>query len=479
VNIELLHNALLTHASISHDFPTFGKAMLYIAGIVFFLLLNAFFVASEFAIVKVRPSQLESHGKDTGADTARAVHVVKNLDGYLSANQLGITIASLALGFLGEPFVEALVSPLLFMTGMPERANLFGIGFSPVSMISFLLAIASFTFLHVVIGELLPKSIAIRRALGTTMLLVGPLHIFYKSFYLVIRFFQGTANWLLKNIFRIDPISEGEHVHSAEELAILVTHSGKFKEVTETEREILINALELNELWVRDVMTPRNEVVVLDADEPFDKVLAIAIRSKHTRFPLVKGHIDQSIGLIHIKDLFTLMNDPDPDLMRIKRELKMVPDTMPLDSLLQFFLKEHAHLAMAVDEFGTPVGIVFLDNVIEELVGDIQDEFDNEHSPFMRINDEEFVVEGSVTLNDLEGFVAELSLESGEVTTVGGYVTQQLERFPEVGESIVVLGYEAKVTSTDGRRVGQIHFRKLEEDEAAKYANGDSEDLAV
>lgn len=465
-------------AKVVHEFPEPMEAVLYLLGIVFFLLLNAFFVASEFAIVKVRLSQLESHGKETGRDVKRALHVVNNLDGYLSANQLGITIASLALGFLGEPFVEALISPLLSMMGMPEQTKLLWFEFSPISVISFVIAISSFTFLHVVVGELLPKSIAIRRSLGVTILLVGPLHLFYKSFFLVIRFFQGTANWLLKTFFRIDPITEGEHVHSAEELAILVTHSGKFKEVTETEREILINALELNELWVRDVMTPRNEVVVLDADEPFEKVLAIAIRSKHTRFPLVKGHIDQSIGLIHIKDLFTLINDPDPDLMRIKRELKMVPDTMPLDSLLKFFLKEHAHLAMAVDEFGTPVGIVFLDNVIEELVGDIQDEFDNEHSPFVRINDEEFVVEGSVTLNDLEGYVSELSLESGEVTTVGGYITQQLERFPEVGETLKILGYEAKVTSTDGRRVGQIHFRKLEPEEA-QDANESAEDVAV
>lgn len=454
-------------AKVVHEFPTAVETMLYLLGIAFFLLLNAFFVASEFAIVKVRLSQLESHGKETGTDVTRAMHVVKHLDGYLSANQLGITFSSMALGFLGEPFVKALISPLLSLMGMPEIVKYW---------VALIIAYASFTFLHVVVGELLPKSIAIRRSLGTTLLLVTPLHVFYKSFYWVIRFFQSTANGLLKLLFRIDPISESEHVHSAEELAILVTHSGKFKEVTDTEREILINALELNELWVRDVMTPRNEVVVLDADEPFDKVLAIAIRSKHTRFPLVKGHIDQSIGLIHIKDLFTLMNDPDPDLMRIKRELKMVPDTMPLDSLLKFFLKEHAHLAMAVDEFGTPVGIVFLDNVIEELVGDIQDEFDNEHSPFVRINDEEFVVEGSVTLNDLEGYVPELYLESGEVTTVGGYITQQLERFPEVGETLAILGYEAKVTSTDGRRVGQIHFRKLEEAEVDSDMNGTSDD---
>lgn len=451
------------------EFPTANEAIFYLFGILFFLLLNAFFVASEFAIVKVRPSQLESHGKETGADVSRAVHVVKHLDGYLSANQLGITFSSLALGFLGEPFVKALVSPILGQTGMPEQG---------IYWVSLIVAYASFTFLHVVIGELVPKSIAIRRSLGTTMMLVAPLHIFYKAFFLVIQFFQGTANWLLKAVFKIDPISEGEHVHSAEELAILVTHSGKFKEVTDTEREILINALELNELWVRDVMTPRNEVVVLDADEPFEKAMDIAIRSKHTRFPLVKGHLDQAIGLIHIKDLFRLMNDPDPDLMRVKRELKLVPDTMPLDILLKFFLKEHAHFAMAVDEFGTPVGIVFLDNVMEELVGDIQDEFDNEQPAFIRVNDDEFVVEGSMTLNDLEGYVDELSLESGEVTTVGGYFTQQLERFPEVGETMNILGYEAKVTSTDGRRVGQIHFRKLQENQESAEEGTETEDVA-
>ena len=277
----------------------------------------------------------------------------------------------------------------------------------------------------------------------------------------MIVFFNGTANWLLKHFFRIEPVSESEHIHSAEELALLVTQSGKSQEVTETEREILINALGLNELWVRDVMTPRNKVVILDADEPFEKTLEIALRSKHTRFPLVKGHLDNAIGLIHIKDLFKLINDRDPDLMRIKRELKIVPDTMPLDTLLKFFLREHAHLAMAVDEFGTPVGIVFLDNIMEELVGDIQDEFDNERPSLTRINDSEFVVEGTMTLNDLGGHVPDLVLDSGEVTTVGGYITQQLGRFPEVGETLEVLGYEARVTSTDGRRVGQIHFRKL------------------
>ena len=446
------------------EFPSLGQSILYVVGIVFFLLLNAFFVASEFAIVKVRPSQLEALAKENGSNPKLALHVLNNLDGYLSANQLGITISSLALGFLGEPFVKALVYPLLAFTGMPETG---------IYWVSLILAYASFTFLHVVVGELVPKSIAIRKSVPVTMSLVGPLHFFYKAFQWVIVFFNGTANWVLKTIFRIDPISESEHIHSAEELALLVTQSGQSQEVTETERQILINALGLNELWVRDVMTPRNKVVILDADESFEKTLDIAMRSKHTRFPLVKGHLDQAIGLIHIKDLFKLLQDPDPDLMRIKRDLKIVPDTMPLDRLLQFFLREHAHLAMAVDEFGTPVGIVFLDNVMEELVGDIQDEFDNERSSFTRISDDEFVIEGAMTLNDLAGHVPELFIESGEVTTVGGYLTQQLERFPEVGETLEMLGYEARVTSTDGRRVGQVHFRKLvptEEEEEAEIS---------
>ena len=293
---------------ISKDFPSLPMTLLYLSGIAFFLLLNAFFVASEFAIVKVRPSQLETVEKEKPGSTTTATRVVGSLDGYLSANQLGITIASLALGFLGEPFVEAFVSPVLLRLGVPEVVALASLQIPLIGWLSFGLAIVSFTFLHVVIGELLPKSIAIRKALATTLLLAKPLHVFYKSFHWAIRVLNGTANLLLKNLFRIDPISEGEHIHSAEELALLVTQSGAAMEVTDTEREIAVNALELNELWVRDVMTPRQDVVVLDADEDFEKALETARRTKHTRFPLVKGgHLDAQSGLMHIEDVLKLV----------------------------------------------------------------------------------------------------------------------------------------------------------------------------
>ena len=276
---------------------------------------------------------------------------------------------------------------------------------------------------------------------------------------------------MLKTLFSIDPVAEGEHVHSAEELALLVAQSGEALVVTDTEREILINALELNELGVRDVMTPRQNVIVLDAEAPFEESLELARRSNHTRFPLVNGgHLDDHIGLIHIKDLLKLVSEPEPDLMSIKRELKMVPDTMPLDILLNFFLKERAHLAVAVDEFGTPVGIVFLDNVIEEIVGDIQDEFDNERSEFVRVSDDEFVVDGSLTLNDLSRCESSLDLESGEVTTIGGYITQQLGRFPVQGDIIAINEWKASVESIDSHRVGKLSFCRAEpvDDRASK-----------
>jgi len=449
-------------ADIPKHFPPVEKLMLYLLGIGIFLLLNAFFVAIEFALVKVRKSQLMEVAGLKPKRTHLALHAVARLEGYLSAGQLGITVASLALGMLGEPLVAHYVGPLLLKTSMPDWA---------IRASSFIVATASFSFVHVIIGEQVPKVLAIRKPVGAVLLLIQPLHMFYRTFGWAIAVINGSANWILKNVFRVEPAGH-EEVHSAEELARLVEESERHDEVTETEREILINALELNDIKVKDVMTARGDVIALDVDNGFQQNLDLAMRSKHTRFPLVRGHLDEAVGLVHIKDFLKLIGDASPDLMRIKHELKMVPETMPLDTLLTFFLRERAHLAMVVDEFGNPSGLVFLDNVIEELVGDIQDEFDNERSAYTPISDDEFVVEGSISLYELEDHVPELDLESGEVTTVGGYITQLLGHLPEPGESVRVEGFEAKVTSSDGRRVGQVHFRRIEEGEDASVVGG-------
>lgn len=424
--------------------------------IVFFVLLNAFFVAAEFAIVKVRGSQLAGLAETGSKRAVTAKLVTDHLDAYLSATQLGITLASLALGWLGEPLVAGLVEPaLVWAVGGSVSSGV-------VTTTSVVIGFTVITFLHVVLGELMPKSLAIRRSLGTTLWLSGPLRIFYFAFKLPIFLLNGCANWLLKVLFKIDPVSEGEHLHSAEELKLLVEETEKSQEVTDTEREILMAALELNDLHVRDVLTPRNEVVTLDTGSSFGDNLKVATESGHTRFPLVDGHLDHFVGLIHIKDILRIVATEAPSLEAIKRTLPTVPEMMALDDLLKFFLKEQVHLAVVVDEYGGTLGVVMLDDVIEELVGDIQDEFDEaeEEREFYPVNEDEFEVEGTMPLHELAEY-SDLKLDSPDVSTIGGFVTNIVGQLPEVGVVVEIDGFEGEVIETDGKSVGKLRFKRI------------------
>ena len=225
-------------------------------------------------------------------------------------------------------------------------------------------------------------------------------------------------------------------------------------------KEILINALDLRRRVVRDIMTPRGDVIFLNTEDSFEENLKTAQVSRHTRFPLCEGHLDHTLGLVHIKDLLSLTREPQPDLLSIKRELLPVPEMMPLEKLLDFFLKKHAHLALVIDEYGGTVGIVSLDNVLEELVGDIQDEFDADAQEYKKISDDEFIVEGALGLYEVNDLIG-LELESADVSTIGGYVTHLLGHLPRPGEQVRIDGYLVIVTKADGRRVDQLHFKKL------------------
>ena len=255
--------------------------------------------------------------------------------------------------------------------------------------------------------------------------------------------------------------------HSEEELRLILDQSEKSDEVSSLGRDLLINALDLRQRVVRDIMTPRGEVVFLDIEESFEENVKKALESRHTRFPLCRGHLDNTIGLIHIKELVPMMRDPQPDLLRIKRDLIPVPEMMSLEKLLNLFLTKHAHLAIVVDEYGGTVGMVTLENVLEEIVGDIQDEFDSEKAEFRKINENEFSVDGAVGLYELHD-LAGLELESADVSTIGGYVTHLLGHLPKQGEQVRIEDYLVTITQTDGRRVGQLHFRKLSGAEAAQ-----------
>ena len=428
------------------------------------VLLNGFFVAAEFSLVKVRSTQLDPliEADDRRAKTAR--HMRDHLDSYLSTTQMGVTLASLALGWIGEPFLSRILEPFF---------SLFHVQ-SPVviSSASVALGFVFITALHIIFGETAPKYLAIQNTLPAMLLLAQPLHWFYTVFKPAIWLLNKTSNFLLKKLLHIEPGAGEETAHSEEELRVILSESEKSQEVTPLGKELLMNALDLRQRVVRDIMTPRGEVVYLDIDDPLEENLEKAQRSRHTRFPLCKGYLDNPIGLLHIKDLLGLVRAEHPNLIDIKRDMLVVPEMMPLERLLTTFLSKHAHLGIVVDEFGGTMGIVTLDNVLAELVGDIHDEFDAEQTEFKQLNPDEFEVEGVLGLYELND-LTELELSNAEVSTVGGYVTQLMGHLPKMGEQTRVGGFLATVTKTDGRRIEQIHFKRLpmELDGDEKLAN--------
>lgn len=419
--------------------------------ILLLVFLNGFFVASEFALVKVRSTQLDTLD-EADKKAALARRLISHLDAYLSATQLGITLASLALGWIGEPYVASLIRPILVHVGISSPGIVHGV--------SIALGFGIITYLHIVLGEVTPKWLGIRKALAISLWISPPLHLFYTIFRPAIWFLQASATWIMKTVFRTDPVSDTELVHSEEELRVILTENDHPADGTELSNELLINALDFRLRVVRDIMTPRGDVIYLDIQDSFDANVQVAIESGHTRFPLVQGHLDNTVGLIHIKDLMREMKSDRHDLLAIKRELMPVPEFMPLEKLLRQFLAKRSHFAVVVDEYGGAVGIVTLDNVVGELVGEIKDEFDLEQvKEFVRLNDEEFVVQGQVVLYELKE-LANLELENADVSTIAGYVVQLLGHLPKQGEQVQIDGYLVTITQTDGRRILQLHFKK-------------------
>jgi CBS domain containing-hemolysin-like protein len=290
------------------------------------------------------------------------------------------------------------------------------------------------------------------------------LYYFYHAFGLPIIALTKFSNWFMEKVLRIEPASDREIEHSAEDLKIFVEETGE-GEVTETERDILINALELNDLKVLDIVTPRSEVVALDVNDSFEENLERAVSSKHTRFPLINDHLDETVGWIHIKDLIQLMKEENPNLEKVSRTILRVPEHMELDMLLKILLKEKANIALVNDEFGGAQGIVMRDQLLKLLVGEKTHESDadsdEERKKFEKISDDEFLVAASMPLHELDDLVPELDLESPEVRTVGGYVTSMLGYLPTVGETAEIEGFMMQVTEVDERKILSLKFNRI------------------
>jgi CBS domain containing-hemolysin-like protein len=458
VSFFLLWPAL--SAAVSDQWGSIGSVLLKLLIIAALVALNGFFVACEFAIVKVRGSQLDTLVEEGNQRASLTKYIRAHLDAYLSATQLGVTLASLALGYLGEQYLAEMLQPFFAVGGIHSYAV--------VTSVSIALAFVGITFLHIIFGELAPKYVAIGNPLPVSLALARPLAAFYFLFRPAIWLLHKSANLLLVRLLRIKRVAAAELAHSEEELRLILDQSEESKEVTPLGRDLLLNALDLRRRVVRDIMTPRGQVVFLNIEESFEDNVKKALTSRHTRFPLCRGHLDNTIGLIHIKELIPLMRDPNPDLLRIRRELIPVPEMMSLEKLLSLFLNKHAHLAIVVDEFGGTVGMVTLENVLEELVGDIQDEFDTEKEEFREINENEFSVDGALALYELRD-LAGIELESADVSTIGGYVTHLLGHLPKAGEHVQIDNYLVTISQSDGRRVQQLHFRKLDEAAAKKW----------
>ena len=295
----------------------------------------------------------------------------------------------------------------------------------------------------------------------TTLWVSRPLALFYAVFKPAIVLLNGLANWLLKRVFRLEPVAESELAHSEEELRLIVDESAKSAHISPLSHEIVDNAFDMRRRLVREVMTPRGEVVYLDVNLSFRENLERAKAARHTRFPLCAEHLDRTIGLVQIKDMLAQLEEPNPSLLTIKRELLVVPEMMSLEKLLMRFRARRGHLVLVVDEFGASAGIVTLQDVIAEVLGPLPDEFglDLEHQEFERLNEEEFLVDGALPLHELKDLMG-VAWQDEDVSTVGGYVVRQFGHLPSKGEQLRLDGYTVTVEQTDGRRVQQLRFRR-------------------
>jgi CBS domain containing-hemolysin-like protein len=421
-------------------------AVLLIAG-------NFFFVAAEFAITRARPTEvaeLESEGVG-GAASLR--HAVDHIDAYLSACQLGITLCSIGLGLAGEPAVAHLLEPALEPLGRWA-----GVG---AAAVSFAVAYALVSTLHVVVGELAPKSLAIARTRPTGLALAPPL----RGFYVVAKPAVDLLNWLGNQVLRpfgIPPAREAGHApHTEAELRRLVRESRHEGLIDPEEHEFTDNVLTFGDRRAREAMVPRPQVEVLTTGQTVEEAAARAAEGSHTRYPLCEpdGGLDAAVGLVHVKDLLRASREGgDGDLRGLARPLRRVPDATMLDELLEGLRRDHQHLALVVDEHGTAVGIITLEDVLEEIVGEIEDEFDAEGDDQpVRQEDGSLLVAGSAPLR----LVAErlgLRADDAGTATVGGLLVEQLGRIPRAGDWVEVGGRPAEVTEVDEARVTELRF---------------------
>lgn len=422
--------------------------------VVILVLLNGFFVATEFAVVKVRESRIAQLVAEGNSRAVNVEQVIHNLDAYLSACQLGITLASLGLGWLGEPAIAHLLHPLFQYMGL--NATL-------VSSISFIIAFSVITFLHIVLGELAPKTLAIQRTESVALAVSKPIQLFHKIMYPFITFLNWSASRILAR-FHIS-MAPHQEAHTEEEIRILVSESHKSGLIDNTELMLVDNIFDFSETMAREIMVPRTDMVVLNLRDAFEENVKLVQNGRYTRYPVVDGDKDHVVGSLHIKDMLTgLLEGERYDLETLMRPILTVPETISISRLLTMLQKQRGQMAIIIDEYGGTAGLVTLEDIMEEIVGDIQDEFDDER-PEVEQKDDVLSLDGRMLLEEVSEYL-DIDLESSEVDTLAGWIYMQIDHPPRVGDVVREGNYEFVVGEVVHYRITRVLVKKWAAEEA-------------
>ncbi|MDD2966405.1 MAG: hemolysin family protein [Desulfovibrionaceae bacterium] len=438
---------------------------------IFLVFLNGFFVAAEFSFVKVRKTRLEILSFKGNSLAKTALFGVHNLDAYLSVCQLGITLASLGLGWIGEPAIAGLIEPLLALTAITSPALVH----STAVVISFI----CITFMHVVLGELMPKSLAIQQAERMVLFLALPMKVFYYLSFPIVCIMNAVSRYSL-HFFGIRSAGEAEEHHSREELRMIINNSSKDGDIVDAEGRMLNNIFDFYQKKAKDVMIHRLDVQRLEISEGVEAAIAKAKKSGHTRFPVFNKDTDQLVGFIHVKDL--LHYDSSTTLRALLRTALFVQESLSTDKLLHLMQEKRQQICAVIDEYGVWQGIVTMEDLVEAIVGNIQDEFDNEAPDFVRQPDGSALVSAALSLDELEQYMP-LPPEEGEeddYKILAAHILDKLGRIPNVGDSIVLHSKLFTVAAMNRQRICRILIQDLppEQAEAGKDAEAGTEHRA-
>ena len=414
--------------------------------VIFLIAMNGFFVAAEFACVKRRPSRLETLIQEGSRQAKYAKKLTDHLDASLSVTQLGITLASLGLGWVGEPAVATLILPITHAIGLDDVIG---------HTISLALAFSIITGLHIVLGELTPKTMAIQNVEKIMLSVALPMLVFHRVMYPFVWLLNHVANWVAHRM-GFHTASEGDDAHTEEEIRLLMEESHRQGLIDDTEVDFVDNVFDFTDLNVREIMTPRTDMVCLYLEDTMDENLHIILEEQLTRYPICHEDKDHIVGFLHVKDLMRVMAEGrKPNLRRLARKALIVPESMDVSVLLKTMQKQRSQMAIVVDEYGGTAGMVTIEDIVEEIVGDIQDEFDEERPTAERRGKRIFSVDAKMLLEELED-ILEIDIEDEDVDTVGGWLYDQIGQTPRVGQMAAAGGNLFYVEEVDGVRITRV-----------------------